>query len=102
MVNRMPKAKRWPYKAKQARDKTLTQAQAVLGKVDRIEYQLDENVMGPNLELVRVFNAQIGQLTASIVQEMTEAGQEQGNGQAINDQAWQRWLQAQGRERCLE
>ncbi len=88
MVNSMPKAKRWPYRAKQARDKTLTQAQAVLRKVERIEYQLDENPMGPNQALIRVLNAQIGQLTAGIVQEMAEVGQEQGNGQAINGQAW--------------
>jgi hypothetical protein len=93
-VNNMPRAKRWPYKAKQARDKTLEQAQIVLGKVERIEYQLVENPMGPNLELVRVFNAQMGQAAASIVQEMTRVGQEQGNDQGINGQAWHRWLEA--------
>ncbi len=70
------------------------QARAVLRKVERIEYQLDENPMGPNLELVRLLNAQIGQLTASIVQEMAEVGQERGNGREINIQAWQNWLEA--------
>ena len=90
----MPKAKRWPYRAKQARDKTLTQAQAVLNKVERIEYQLAENPMGPNQELIRVLNAQIGQAASGIIQEMAEVGQEQGNGQEINGQAWQGWLKA--------
>jgi hypothetical protein len=50
--------------------------------------------MGPNLGLVRVLNAQIGQLTAGIVQEMAEVGQEPGNGQEVNVQAWINWLEA--------
>jgi hypothetical protein len=90
----MPKAKRWPYRAKQARDKTLEQAQAVLGKVERIEYQLDQNPMGPNLALIRVLNAQIGQAAAGIVKEMAEAGQERGNKRGADGQAWRKWLEA--------
>ncbi len=66
----------------------------MLNKVERIEYQLAENPMGPNQELVRVLNAQIGQAASSIIQEMAEVGQEQGNGQAINGQVWQKWLEA--------
>jgi hypothetical protein len=50
--------------------------------------------MGPNLGLVRVLNAQIGQLTAGIIQEMAEVGQEPGNGREINVQAWINWLEA--------